>query len=247
MKKNILIVFLLCALAVKSQTVSINTGFEYKVNLPSKKSGKTPVLIMLHGYGSNEADLFDISKSMDGRFLTFSLRAPYSAREQGYCWYSIDVADGKKTHNYEQAKESRDKILAFISAACKAYKADSSQVFLMGFSQGAIMSSEIAITKPQKIKGVVALSGFLLDGTKKIKTDPLKMSKLRFFIGHGTQDNVIEFKKGEDAAKFLEERKASVTFKSYDIPHSINGKELNDLRDWLTSNLEKEKKTEPKK
>ncbi|MCE3229557.1 MAG: phospholipase/Carboxylesterase, partial [Bacteroidetes bacterium] len=245
--KSLFIFLLCCVFAVSSQTVTINTDFQYKVNLPAKKTAKTPVLIMLHGYGSNEEDLFDISKSLDQRFITFSIRAPFSARDQGYCWYKIDMADGKKTHDYAQAKESRNKVLAFISAACKAYKLDSNQVFLMGFSQGAIMSCEIALSKPSKIKGVVALSGFLLDGTKQLKTDPLKMPKLKFFIGHGTQDNIIEFSKGQETAKFLTEKKAGVTFKSYDIPHSINGKELNDLREWLASNLQKEKKEEPKK
>ncbi len=231
-----------------AQTVTINTDLVYKVNLPTKKTEKTPVIIMLHGYGSNEEDLFDIAKSFDPRFLTLSLRAPNNADGQGYCWYKLDFLPDKKfKYDYTQAKESRNKILSFISYACKAYKADSTQVFIIGFSQGTIMAYDIAVSKPEKIKGVVALSGRILDETKKIKFDPLKLSNVKFLIAHGTMDNVIDFKDGEDASKFLQTEKKNVTFKSYEIPHSLNGKELNDIKDWLKSNIPAEKKVEIKK
>jgi phospholipase/carboxylesterase len=231
-----------------SQTVAINTGLIYKVNQPSKKTEKTPVIIMLHGYGSNEEDLFALARSFDDRFITFSLRAPFVADGQGYSWYKLDFLPQKQfNYDYKQAKESRAKILSFISNACKAYKADSTQVFIMGFSQGAIMAYEVALSKPEKIKGVVALSGKLLDETKKTKTDAIILSEVKFFIAHGSMDNVIDFKEGEDASKFLQSKKNNVSFKSYEMPHSINGKELNDIKIWLKANIEKEKQDEVKR
>jgi phospholipase/carboxylesterase len=231
-----------------AQTVAINTDLIYKVNLPLKKSEKTPVIIMLHGYGSNEEDLFAIAKSFDPRFLTLSLRAPNNADGQGYCWYKLDFLPDKKfKYDYLQAKESRAKILSFISNACKAYHADSTQVFIMGFSQGTIMAYDIALFKPEKIKGVIALSGRMLDETKKIKYDPLKVANIKFFIAHGSMDNVIDFKDGEEASKILQSDKKNVSFKSYEIPHSINGKELNDIQAWLKANIAVEKKAEVKK
>lgn len=226
-----------------AQTVSIQTDLVYKVNLPSKKSDKTPVVIMLHGYGSNEEDLFDLAKSLDERFLTVSLRAPYTADGQGYCWYKLDFLPQKQfKYDYSQVKESRAKVFSFISKVCKAYKADSTQVFLLGFSQGAILSYDLALTKPSKIKGVLALSGRLMDETKKIKFDPLKVSNVNFFIAHGNADHVIDYKQAEEAALFLQSKKNNVTFKTYDMPHAIVGKELNDIKVWLKSNITKDKK-----
>lgn len=244
MIKNILLVFYLCAITFcNAQTSAIKTDLIYKINLPVKKTVKPPLIILLHGYGSNEEDLFDIAKSFDERFITVSLRAPFLAKDLGYCWYPLDfTADKQFRHDYKSAKESRAKILSFISSFCKEYKADSTQVFLLGFSQGAIMSYDIAFFKPEKIKGVLALSGLLLEETKKIKTDALKLAKIKFFIAHGNADNVIDIKKGEDAAKFLKDKKNNVTFKTYDMPHALVGKELNDIKDWLKSNIEKEKK-----
>ncbi|MGZ4043255.1 MAG: alpha/beta hydrolase [Bacteroidia bacterium] len=248
MEKLLFIFFCIVGYISSSQTVTINTDLAYKVNLPSQKTCKAPVIIMLHGYGSNEGDLFELAKSLDPWFITFSLRAPFAANGQGYCWYKLDFLPQKQfRHDYNQAKQSREKILSFISNACKAYKADSSQVFILGFSQGAIMSYELVLSKPEKIKGVIALSGLLLEETKKIKFDGFKVANVKFFIAHGTMDNVIDYKKGEEAASYLQSKKNNVTFKSYDMPHTITGKELDDIKSWLTSNISIEKNNTLKK
>ncbi|MCW3078136.1 MAG: Esterase [Bacteroidetes bacterium] len=247
--RSLLIIFLLVFKTLyTAQTVAAISDYVYKVNLPAKKSDKTPVVIMLHGYGSNEEDLFDLAKSLDERFLIVSLRAPFAADGQGYCWFKLDFLPQKQfKYDYNQVKESRSKVFSFISKVCKAYKADSTQVFLLGFSQGAILSYDLALTKPTEIKGVLALSGGIMEESKKIKFDPLKVSNVNFFIAHGNADQVIDYKQAEEASRFLQSKKNNVTFKTYEMPHAIVGKELNDIKAWLKSNIEKEKKTEPKK
>lgn len=236
-----LIALLFCSIIFGQK---INTTLEYKVNLPLKKTAKVPVVIMLHGYGSNEADLFDISKSFDERVITFSLRGPYAdGSKQGYSWFELNKNEQKEFQiNYKETAESRNKILSFISNACKAYSLDSTQVFVMGFSQGAIMCYDLAFSHPGKIKGVLPLSGFILPQTKDLKPKTENLMKTGFFIAHGTQDNVIDFKKGEEAATLLSAKKIPVTFKSYSMPHSICGKELNDIKSWMDSQITKEKK-----
>ncbi|HRH12439.1 MAG TPA: hypothetical protein PLU73_13040, partial [Bacteroidia bacterium] len=96
MKKIILnlIALLFCSFVFGQK---ITTTLEYKVNLPLKKTAKVPVVIMLHGYGSNEADLFDISKSFDEKVITFSLRGPYAdASKQGYSWFELNKNEQKE-------------------------------------------------------------------------------------------------------------------------------------------------------
>jgi len=245
--------FLALFFVVLSSTLfsqKINTTLTYSVNLPVKKTVKTPVLILLHGYGSNESDLFELAKTMDPRFITFSLRAPNDCKEQGYCWYELDrFPNGDFKYDYEQAKASRTKILSFISNACKAYHLDSTQVFLLGFSQGTIMSYDIAMFSPQKIKGIVALSGRMMEESKQQKTNPEALAKLKFFVGHGNSDNMIKISEAEKAIAFLKEKGVTqLTYKTYEMPHSVSGNELNDLRAWLTKALSpEEKKTQPKR
>lgn len=243
-----LVVFSSLYLSLLSQ--KINTSLTYSVHLPAKKTAKTPVLILLHGYGSNESDLFELAKTMDSRFTTFSLRAPNDSKEQGFCWYELDrLPNGDFKYDYKQAEASRVKILSFISNACKSYHLDSTQVFLLGFSQGTIMSYDIVLHSPQKVKGVIALSGRLMEESKLQKTNLAQLSKIKFFIGHGNSDNVIKLAEAEKASAFLKEKGVDkITYKTYEMPHSVSGNELNDLRSWLTAALAPEqKKPEVKK
>jgi phospholipase/carboxylesterase len=70
---------------------------------------------MLHGYGSNEEDLFDIAKALDERFMVISLRGPIALKDGGFCFYNLEfLPEQKFKYDYAQAKESRIKILAFI-------------------------------------------------------------------------------------------------------------------------------------
>ena len=232
---------------VSSQTVK--TTLTYSVNDAAKRTNKSPVLIMLHGYGSNETDLFDISKAIDSRFITFSLRAPIEVGEGGYCWYILNRVTGQNaTYDYKVAKESATKILSFISNACKAYNVDSTQVYLMGFSQGAIMSFELALSAPKKIRGILALSGRLMEESKSVKTNWDLVSKVKVFMAHGNSDNVIKIHEAEKASAFFKEKKVSdLTYKTYEMPHTICGAELNDIKSWLTKAISPDKKTEQKK
>jgi phospholipase/carboxylesterase len=237
-KKHLAIAFLFILNIVSSQTKTIKTDLIYKVIESKKLNHIPPVIILLHGYGSNEEDLFDIAKSLDERYTTFLVRAPFPAPHQGFAWFNLTFLPEKKfRYNYKQVVESRKKILSFINSACKTYNIDSTQVFLIGYSQGAMMAYDFALNNPSKIKGIDALSGMLLPETKRNKTEFTKLAQVTFFIAHGTMDNVVAYMDGEDAAKYLQSKKIKVSFKNYEISHTISRKELGDLKNWLKNNI----------
>jgi phospholipase/carboxylesterase len=193
-----------------------------------------PVIIMLHGYGSNEADLFSIQMMPDCH--VFSLRGPYQHPNTGYAWFSLDIrGNGQFSYNYDQAKESRKKILAFISWACREFRADSSHVIVVGFSQGAMMGYDLALHAKGKIAGVAALSGGIIPQSKadislNIKTMPV-------FIAHGNIDNIVEYSYSVEAKEFLNKQGATVTFKSYNHAHNISGAEVADVSAWIKASI----------
>jgi phospholipase/carboxylesterase len=233
--RKFLVLFLISVYCFSfSQT--IKTDLVYKLNEPTKKTDKpAPLLIFLHGYGSNEDDLFAIAKGLDARFMFISLRAPNVIPEGGFCWYPLEfLPEQKFKYDYVKAKESRIKILSFISNACKSYNLDSNNVFVMGFSQGAIMGYDLALAAPKKIKGVLALSGRMMEESKNLKTDWAKAAKTKYFIAHGNADNVIKIAEADSAVKFLKSKKITdVKYNNYEMTHTINGKELNDIKSWL--------------
>jgi phospholipase/carboxylesterase len=245
-----IILFILCFnFLLSGFSQKINTELIYLVKEPAKKTNNTPVIIMLHGYGSNESDLFDVSNALDSRFIVFSLRAPYPINGGGFSWYDMQfLPDQKFTYNYQQTKESRAKILSFISKACLAHGVDSTQVFLMGYSQGGIMAYDIALAASKKINGIMALSSYMLTETKLLKTDLLSLAKLKIFIAHGRYDNVIKITEAENATAFLKEKKVTnIVYSVYEMPHALTGKELNDIKQWLVSAISPTKGAPTKK
>src|SRR6478735_3411883 len=112
-----LVIWAFVSLPLLSQQVK--TSLIYVVNKPAKITPKTPVLIILHGYGSQETDSKEMAKTLSDRFLVFSLRAPHSTTVGGFCWFKMDFLPWAQfKNNYKEAEASKAKILSFISQAC---------------------------------------------------------------------------------------------------------------------------------
>src|SRR5690606_20303375 len=133
-----------------------------------------------------------------------------------------------------QAVESRDLIAKFIDEVIAHYPIDKDKVTLIGFSQGAILSYAVALTYPEKIERVLALSGYLnLDIVDKdfSKQD---LSRLRFFISHGMVDQVIPVEWARKAPEFLKGLNLDVEYHEYPVGHGVAPQNFYDLLKWLT-------------
>ena len=109
------------------------------VREPKIKLDKNPLLLLLHGYGSNEEDLFSFAKELPEEYYVISARAPYDMMYGSYAWYAINFdADENKFSDIGQAQQSRDIIANFIDELVATYSIDANNVSLIGFSQGAI-------------------------------------------------------------------------------------------------------------
>jgi phospholipase/carboxylesterase len=234
--KSLVVFFVVFAQIMSAQ--SVQTSLVYSVNASDGSQARPPVLILLHGYGSNENDLLDLSKAFDPGFTSIALRGPRIIAQGSYAWYDLQVGGGARVYDYAQAAKSRQLILSFISNACKTLHLDSNRVFVLGFSQGAIMSYELALSANGKIAGIVPLSGRMMDETKKLPIKWEKLADLQVFIGHGTSDNVLALEESTKAEAFLKSGKIkNIVFKTYQMAHSISGQEINDLKLWFVSAL----------
>ena len=132
------------------------------VRQPIIEAGTPPLLLLLHGVGSNEHDLFELAPFLDKRFLIISVRAPNTLGPGSYAWFEVNFTPQGPAINPEQAEASRETLITFIKEAITAYGANPKQVYLMGFSQGAIMSASVALTRPELVAGAVLMSGRIL-------------------------------------------------------------------------------------
>lgn len=206
------------------------------VREPKVKQEKNPLLVLLHGYGSNEEDLFSFAAQLPDEYIIVSARAPYSLPPYGNAWYAITFDnDMNKFSDDVQAVQSRDLIVKFIDELVEAYPVDKEKITLIGFSQGAILSYAVALTYPQHISRVAALSGYLNTDIvgKDIHTKDL--SKLKFFISHGTVDQVIPVEWARKAPEFLKTLGLQEEYHEYPVGHGVAPQNFYDLLNWLNA------------
>ncbi len=206
----------------------------FKIKEPKTKLDKNPLLLLLHGYGSNEDDLFSFANELPEHYFVVSARAPFDMQYGSYAWYAINFdGDENKFSDVEQAKISRDLVANFIDELVTKYPIDSENVTLIGFSQGTILSYAIALSYPEKVQRVVAMSGYL--NQEMLVDNYLKnnLSNLKFFISHGTVDQVVPVEWGRKAKPFLDNLGIESVYQEYPIGHGVSPKNFYDLKEWL--------------
>jgi phospholipase/carboxylesterase len=212
----------------------MNLSLEYLVREPKIKLDKNPLLLLIHGYGSNEQDLFSFAAELPEEYYIVSVRAPYNLQYGSYAWYAINFdADQNKFSDNDQARISRDLIAKFIDELIDKYPIDATNVTLIGFSQGTILSYAVALSHPEKVQRVVAMSGYI--NPEILEDNYLKnsFSNLKVFASHGTADQVIPVEWGRKAKPFLENMGIETTYKEYPVGHGVSPQNFYDFKNWL--------------
>lgn len=215
---------------MKTETLSLY----HLVRKPKITSEKAPLLIMLHGYGSNEEDLFSFAEELPGEFFIISLRAPYPMPPYGHAWYAIHWENtGGKFSDDAQAIDSREKISAFIDEAIDRYPVDPDNVTLVGFSQGCILSFAVALSYPHKVKNVVGLSGYINVGIIKDGFQKNDFSGLSVYSSHGTQDQVIPVAWARKTSPLLDSLGIANVYSEFPVGHGVAPQNFRELKKWL--------------
>ncbi|WP_308992606.1 alpha/beta fold hydrolase [Mariniflexile litorale] len=204
----------------------------------SSLTENAPLLILMHGYGSDENDLFSFSSELPEELFIISVRAPYPMQPYGNAWYAInfDEAQGKWNDN-EQAKESRDLIARFIDEAIAEYAVNKNNITLLGFSQGSILSYAVALTYPEKIKNIIALSGYVNKDILPEDINTRDYSNLDFYCSHGSVDQVIPVDWARQTAPFLKSLNIAYKYSEFPVGHGVAPQNFQELKNWLIKRI----------
>jgi phospholipase/carboxylesterase len=193
-----------------------------------------PLVIFMHGYGSNELDLFGINYALSKDYNYLSVRAPVSLGEDRYQWFTKNPQSADYDGVTVDLKRSGESLSQFIEQATQKYHTQASKVFLVGFSQGAMMTYEVALRHPQQVGGIAALSGKVLPVLKsELKPDPA-LKDLQVFIGHGNADPRVPYSGATEANSYLKALGLKPELHAYaGVGHTISQEEVGDLKVWL--------------
>jgi|TARA_B110000037_G_scaffold219470_1_gene284717 phospholipase/carboxylesterase len=218
--------------------MSKKLSLEYIIRQPNAPIKNPPLLILLHGYGSNEQDLFSFASELPDDLLIISARAPLTLGPDSYSWYTInfDMNNGKFSDT-DEAIISRDKIAHFIDEITSTYDVNKDNVFLLGFSQGTILSYSVALNYPEKVKHVIALSGYINQDLLKPNYRINNFNQLDFFISHGSVDQVIPVEWAQNAAPFLNDLNLKNSYKEYMVGHGVAPQNFHDFKKWITERI----------
>jgi phospholipase/carboxylesterase len=195
---------------------------------PPRNGPTTPLVVLLHGLGADEHDLFPLAERFPPAFAVVSVRGPVAA-EGGYTWFE-SRGPGRPI-----AKSLRAAV-----AGLRAWLDDpatvgpQTRIFLLGFSAGMMMAGALVLDDPARFAGAILLSGVLpLDSGFPVATG--RLQSLPLLYANGSLDTVIPPPLVAQTQTFLELRSgADLTVRTYRHGHAISPREIDDIGAWLS-------------
>ncbi|HEX5859431.1 MAG TPA: alpha/beta hydrolase-fold protein [Microbacterium sp.] len=198
---------------------------------PGERAGR-PLLVLLHGYGADENDLFGLVPYLPPEYVVAAVRAPLAPPwpAPGFSWYAIEGLDSRDP---EPVTLAARQLIAWLGEA----GGDAASIGLLGFSQGASVALQALRLEPGRFRFVVNLSGYAAPGP--LPGDAvLAESRPPVFWGRGTHDDVIPEFLIAHTTEWLPEH-STLSGRVYPgLTHSVSEPELADVRVFLEKRLE---------
>lgn len=181
----------------------------------------TPLLVAMHGVGSNEHDLLGLAPALPPAWTVASLRAPMPWGP-GFSWYPLGTPGSP-------APEAVDPATAEVLDWIDSVAADHPRIGLLGFSQGGSMALQLLRARPAAFAFAVSLSGFVVPGITDSRDEAVSAVRPRVFLGHGDLDPVIP-PEATARTQAWAAAHTDVTDRSYaGLPHAVSTAELADV------------------
>jgi phospholipase/carboxylesterase len=189
----------------------------FRVKPAEQLTNQPRILLLLHGYLGNENIAWILTKSIPKVYTILAPRAPIKLGPDQYSWHPIEPQwPGLFTTYKKLAREVLQRVDQWVLD--QHLNVDTYDV--MGFSQGAVMAYGLSFLFPERINKIAALAGFIPQSWQADLSN-VSLSGESYFIAHGTQDETVPFEKAEQAAEFLKEKGAAVTFCEANTGHKF--------------------------
>lgn len=191
---------------------------------PERERAGRPLLVLLHGYGSHEGDLFQLAPRLPLEPVIASVRAPI-AESGGWAWFSL-AERGVADPPHEDVDAATEALLDWLDGL------EFTRVSLLGFSQGAAVAIQAMRLRPTGFGSIAALSGFVAAGQSPGDAE-LLTTRPPVFWGRGMRDQIIPQSAIERTENWLPEH-ATASIHSYEnLAHSVSVEELGDVTAFL--------------
>lgn len=194
--------------------------------------GPPPAVVLLHGVGANETSLLGLAPALDPRFALISVRAPIEVRPGGYGFFRVTFTP-EPVIVPQEAESSRQTLASFLPELTRREGLDPRRLFVLGFSQGAIIGASVALSHPGLVAGLVMLSGRILPEAQPEFRSPAELSDLPVFLAHGLYDDKLGIHHARASRDLLTRLGVQLTARDYTMGHEISAEVLADVAPWL--------------
>ncbi|WP_300751233.1 alpha/beta hydrolase [Janthinobacterium sp.] len=201
----------------------------------------TVSIIWMHGLGADGNDFVPLVKELDLRgcpgirFIFPSAGTMPVTINNGYvmrAWYDILVSDLVRREDESGLRASQAQIEALIARE-KARGIPANRILLAGFSQGCAMALQTGLRHPEKLAGLMCLSGYLPLADKTAGERTPASLDTPIFMAHGTADPVVQIPRAEQSRDLLTGLGYKVEWHAYRMQHSLCQEEIDDIGAWL--------------
>ena len=207
------------------------------------QTGESPVatIIILHGLGADGRDFLPIAKQLDlssvgpVKFIFPSAPSMPVSINGGYimpAWYDILGADLVLREDEAGLRQSQASVDALIAHE-KSLGMPTNRIVIAGFSQGCAMALMTGLRYPERLAGIVGLSGYLPLALKTFAERSAANYKIPVFLAHGIHDGVVILPRATASRDVLKTLGYAVDWHQYPMEHSVCPEEVDDLAAWL--------------
>jgi len=192
------------------------------------------LLVLMHGVGSNEEDLFGLAHEVPAQFHVISLRAPFVLGPGSYAWFEFSVArDGSRRIDRIQEAASREAVVRTVQALAEQLGVPPERVVLGGFSQGGIMALSLLRTRPALMHGAMVMHSRLLPEVDALVAPGEALQGKQLWVSHGLQDGVIPLANAQAIRARAATWPVTLTYTEFPGAHEIRPAELTAAMRWL--------------
>jgi phospholipase/carboxylesterase len=222
--------------AASGETVHVAAGslIPVRVVLPADycPGAMLPLVVGLHGYGSNAEDFLGLYGRMESHELIFAIpETPYamsSGRETGYSWSTWSESDSTV---YEASLDLSSELVRNVVLELQARYAPSSTC-LLGFSQGCALAYLAGFSSPDVIDGIIGFGGYVEDPAPFLEAPP-EARELRIFVAHGTDDRIVDISESRRAYSLFDSLGCNAVMVEFDGAHTIHVRTLEEALEWM--------------
>ena len=193
----------------------------------------TRLLVLIHGVGGNETNLIPLSTAISDNTLVVFPRGPLVIGPGQFGWFPVRFGANGPEIDFAEAQRSTLLLNEFIGQLQTRYAISASRTVIAGFSQGGIMSANVALTTPERVAGFGIISGRILPEIEAYVSTSSELQALDALVIHGSQDTKLLPSWAERAAALLSRLSVPHVTNYYPAGHELSPAMQHDFLSWF--------------